>query len=293
MLYRGSSQSCLNCGSLLSGRFCAHCGQKDERHVRSLWHFLREATEGITHADTRLWRTLRSLLTRPGLVTQDYFLGRRERYLPAVRLYLVVSIIFFLLAGLLGRNGTPIIIDASDLGADTTTQETSEQQAARLCDQIQYRGPWASSMEPRLRAGCRKSLADQGRSLISVLLHNIPRALFVVLPLLALLMKCLYLRRRRHFVEHLLFFVHNHSVAFLLLSGVLLVGAIPALSALENLLTFAVIVYLGWYLFASMRRYYGESRPRTLLKYLALGATYMVLLFSALVVTALISVATL
>ena len=178
MLYRGSSQSCLNCGSLLSGRFCAHCGQKDERHVRSLWHFLREATEGITHADTRLWRTLRSLLTRPGLVTQDYFLGRRERYLPAVRLYLVVSIIFFLLAGLLGRNGTPIIIDASDLGADTTTQETSEQQAARLCDQIQYRGPWASSMEPRLRAGCRKSLADQGRSLISVLLHNIPRALF-------------------------------------------------------------------------------------------------------------------
>ena len=58
--------SCLNCHEPLKGRYCSACGQRHEQHIHSLREFLAEATEVITHADSRLWRTLSPLLFRPG-----------------------------------------------------------------------------------------------------------------------------------------------------------------------------------------------------------------------------------
>ena len=95
---------CRNCRQELTGRYCAACGQKHDPHIHKLRHFLGEAFEGLTHADSRLWRTLRLLVTRPGALTFEYFAGRRASYLPPVRFYLVISLLFFLLAeGLPGQ----------------------------------------------------------------------------------------------------------------------------------------------------------------------------------------------
>jgi hypothetical protein len=93
-----TSARCENCGAAVSGRYCATCGQRLEPPLHSLWHFSRTATEDLTHADSRLWRTLGALLFRPGYLTREFLAGRRARYLPPVRLYLVVSVVFFLWA---------------------------------------------------------------------------------------------------------------------------------------------------------------------------------------------------
>ena len=87
---------CGNCGAALTGRFCAACGQRQQPHVQLLVHFVAEGIEGVTHADSRLWRSLGYLLTRPGLLTREFLEGRRARYLPPFRLYLVISVVFFL-----------------------------------------------------------------------------------------------------------------------------------------------------------------------------------------------------
>ncbi|HPF25644.1 MAG TPA: hypothetical protein PK159_03545, partial [Steroidobacteraceae bacterium] len=105
-------------------------------------------------------------------------------------------------------------------------------------------------------------------------------------------MKLLYRRPRRYFIEHLLFFIHIHSVVFFLFALLLIVSAIPGLRALENPLWVALVIYLSWYLYKAMRRFYGESRARTLTKFAALGVVYTVLMISALVLTVLVSVAT-
>ena len=93
-----ASPRCDNCGAAVSGRYCAACGQRLEPPVHTLWHFTRAATEDLTHADSRLWRTLGALLLRPGHLTGEFLAGRRARYLPPVRLYLVISVVFFLWA---------------------------------------------------------------------------------------------------------------------------------------------------------------------------------------------------
>src|SRR6516225_4826461 len=105
---RAASAQCENCGAVVSGRYCAACGQRVEPPLHSLWHFTKTATEDLTHADSRLWRTLGALLFRPGYLTREFLAGRRARYLPPVRLYLVISVLFFLWAS--ATPAGPVII---------------------------------------------------------------------------------------------------------------------------------------------------------------------------------------
>ena len=80
--------------SPLSGRYCSTCGQRADTAAHSVGHFLHELTEALTHADSRVWGTLLPLLRRPGFLTREYFAGRRARYLPPLRLYLFMSVLF-------------------------------------------------------------------------------------------------------------------------------------------------------------------------------------------------------
>src|ERR1700739_4662032 len=73
---------CANCGAALAGRYCAQCGQAVEPPVHSLWHFGKVATEDLTHADSRLWRTLAALLFKPGRLTAEFLAGTGARCLP-------------------------------------------------------------------------------------------------------------------------------------------------------------------------------------------------------------------
>src|SRR5689334_11555151 len=98
---------CANCGQPLAGEYCAACGQRHEPHVHTVGHFAAEAFESISHADSRVWRTLLYLLIRPGYLTSEFFAGRRVRYLPPFRLYLVISVVFFIVVGLGGGEDKP------------------------------------------------------------------------------------------------------------------------------------------------------------------------------------------
>lgn len=90
--------NCLNCGSALSGQYCGDCGQRSQNRLISIWELIRDAFGDLFEVDSRLWRTLVPLLLKPGHLTWDYLQGRRARYMPPFRMYLVLSVIFFLVA---------------------------------------------------------------------------------------------------------------------------------------------------------------------------------------------------
>jgi len=278
--------TCANCGASVPGRFCGRCGQRVQHEIHSVWHFTQEATEDLTHADSRLWSTMFALLFKPGFLTREFLAGRRVRYLPPLRLYLVLSVLFFVsIAGhhnpraiaLKEHNGTKTYefvspTDDPDLAAKAG--ETPEERADRICKD-DYEGPARRFLQPFVKKGCRRSVLDNGHTIYEALLHNLPRAMFIFLPALAVVMKLMYWRPRRYYVEHLLFFVHNHAFAFLLFGlYVLLLRIVPA--ALEDWLTLIVWLYFPYYLFVSMRRVYGQGRFLTFVKYTALGFTYFI-----------------
>ncbi len=92
------SPNCLNCGTHLTGQYCGRCGQRATSRFISVWELLRDAFGDLFELDSRLWRTLAPLLVRPGLLTKDYLEGRRARYMPPFRMYLVLSLLFFVVA---------------------------------------------------------------------------------------------------------------------------------------------------------------------------------------------------
>jgi len=307
LLAPAAAERCENCGSEVVQRYCGACGQRLDPPVHSLWHFSQLAAEDLTHADSRLWRTLAALLFKPGHLTAEFLAGRRARYLPPVRLYLVLSLAFFLFAAAtqpkfavlkLGEDpehpgqtvyragpvaATPIVTPGS--------AETPEQRAARMCKDVNYSGPGAAALEPLMLSTCHKTIEDNGRHLTEIFLHNVPRAMFVFLPAIAGIMMLLYWRPRRYYVEHLLLLVHNHAFIFL---SVMLAWALGLLvHGLPGALVFALTVYFLWYVFRSMRVTYQQGRVRTWGKLLVLVLFYFVFGMFMLVATSLYSAATL
>lgn len=322
---------CYNCDAPIAGPFCSACGQRTGTRSLSLGHLLQEAVGDVYHLDSRLWRTLRLLLFKPGSLTLDYLAGRRERYVPPFRLYLVVSLLLFLFTPEASdvdlvpmQFSTPATVQkAIDATKATLTakrveiarlgsndarvemiatleerlrEQTDELRAVKavsgkpdvFCDRAQFEFFSSKRFEPRLRAACHKIEADHGKSLFAAFLHNLPKMMFLFLPLLALFNMILYLRSKRYYVEHLLFFVHLHVFIFLMFVLIILgnhvLALVPGGVHPPGIVTFLVVMSILSYVYLALRRFYGQGRVKTFIKFGFLLAAYSI----TLVVTTLI-----
>ncbi len=271
------SADCLNCGARLLGPYCSLCGQRHEPHPPTVGHLLGETFETLTHADSRLWRTLRTLLARPGALTREWSARHRAGYLPPIRLYLVLSVVFFLMVAL-GAGG-------GDAGRDGGI----EMDLPGECSGLEYRGPFGATVGPMMIEACRKVARQGFAAFQDGFFRNLPKAMFVLLPLVAASMLLLYWRPRRLYAEHLLHLVHNQSAIYaaFIVEGAL-AFALP--QAFAGPLSFALVAYLVWYCYRSMRVCYGQSRSITLMKYATIASVYMVLASVLLLFTGLASV---
>ena len=335
----GASQHCLNCGTRLRGQYCGNCGQRSRSRLISLWELVSDAFGDLFELDSRLWQTLIPLMGRPGRLTRDYLQGRRARFMPPFRMYLVLSLLFFLVAFFDPREELGLLFEAQpevaapaesdeesvDAEADAAAavaeamdevDEVLEQLAEdgiviggelpedldideddfrfELGTEIESDGECnfdASDLEDlpgwlarrltveRLKRICEKTRLDDGRALVDSLIDNIPAALIVLLPLMALVLKVLYPLSKRYYVEHLLFFVHFHAFFFLLLSLQILFARVGGMLAIPEAIVVLTLVfssfYVPIYLFVAMRRVYGQGRIITFLKYFVLLIAYL------------------
>jgi len=106
----------------------------------------------------------------------------------------------------------------------------------------------------------------------------VPAALFVLLPLMALVLKILYPLSKRYYVEHLLFVVHYHSFVFLILSLQVLFTRLGSLLRVPetpiDVTVLAASLYVPVYLYKALRRVYEQGRAFTILKFLILTFAY-------------------
>lgn len=287
----GDTPNCLNCGVRLRGQYCASCGQRSQSRLISLWELISDAFGDLFELDSRLWRTLVPLAIRPGHLTHDYLSGRRASYMPPFRMYLVMSLIFFVIAFFDPREELSLLFEAPSDSAAPDAQKITEIDAAVEFDEsdcdIDAGGLdempdfLARRLTPeRLQHICEQTQIDGGRALIDKMVDNIPIALITLLPIMALVLKALYPLSRRYYVEHLLFFVHFHAFFFLILTLQILVARFAGLlripEVIMTLTMVAVAIYVPIYLFVAMRRVYGQGRLVTFVKYVVLTITYAV-----------------
>lgn len=307
-------ERCMNCDAVLTGQYCGDCGQRGQSRLISLFELVRDAFGDLFEFDSRIWRTLIPLAIRPGRLTLDYLNGRRARYMPPFRMYLVLSLAFFVIAFFDPQRSLGILFaDDSGEAAETVpadVEDTSETAAVgeepddavdgpvridfgdgeRDFRDCEIEGYDASDMpdwlarrftKARLQAACRNIVGEDGagwQSVLDGIVENVPAGLFVLLPFMALVLKLLYPFSRRYYVEHLLFVIHYHSFVFLLLTLGVLFGRLLALlglpAAMGEFASVAGSIYIVVYLYRSLRRVYGQGHLLTLPKFFALVVIY-------------------
>lgn len=93
-------KTCLNCSQESEAKYCPACGQSMDVKISTVWHFISETLDVIYNFDSKVWQSILPLIFKPGKLTNEYIAGRRVRYLPPFRLYLILSILFFLVAAI-------------------------------------------------------------------------------------------------------------------------------------------------------------------------------------------------
>lgn len=89
--------ACTNCGAEAADVYCARCGeQQPGHHDLSVGHVAHEVFHELVHVDSKLFTTLRDLLIKPGFLTEEYFAGRKSRYIAPLRLFLTLFALQFL-----------------------------------------------------------------------------------------------------------------------------------------------------------------------------------------------------
>jgi hypothetical protein len=294
---------CASCGATLTGPFCAVCGQPVEIHRRSVTHLTRDFVNDIASFDARILRTARALLFKPGELAKAFREGRTQPFVPPVRLYLFVSLIFFLVLSLSSVAIFQIVLVSkperviAEKGRFYLTQPGGGRQEvpARYNDGKQHysinsqlvffaregslHGRLAEEAQRRLVESTTVALnknRDERASVIArtvlattlklakdpavlngALTTWIPRALFLLLPIFALLLAAFYWRQRKtlYFVDHLVFSLGFHSFGFaLLLVAAGLAQVIPG-----DAVAWLSVTILVAYLLLAMKRAYGQN----------------------------------
>lgn len=79
------SASCLNCGHVLTGKYCSNCGQRHRGTDLDAGEIVAETFDSVVRIDGKLWRTIIELTKNPGAVAKNYANGKRARYVNPLR----------------------------------------------------------------------------------------------------------------------------------------------------------------------------------------------------------------
>ena len=293
--------ACLNCGVPLAGPFCSACGQRNIPPYPSLRELVVDAFWELSGWDGRFAATVRELFRHPGMLTREFLEGRRARYISPLRLYLMASLVYFLSAALVSKDGG---LKVATTGISDSTAPRSASAAppagsapARVAGAVSASvrsGSAPDSVKAAqafrdiakapaiLRPFLRRLVVDP-KGFQHGLAEAMPRLFFVLVPVFAGIVALFY--RGRKYPEHLYFAIHVHSFVFLVL--LLKVAAqITHVAALSGITSLVVFLWIPTYFTVAFRRLYGGSVTGTLVREAGIGILY----FGASVVALLVTI---
>ena len=275
------SQRCLNCGAEMLGPFCAQCGQRDIPPYPSVRELVTDAFWELSGWDGRFAATARTLVRSPGRLTIDFLEGRRARYISPLRLYLLASLLYFLVAAAAPQVSTRegIVISGAMVQVDTGTSAGKVGAAARQARDGQITQAQRDSAlkqlqnaPPIIRPILARAISDS-KGFQRSLLQTMPRVLFALVPIFAAILMLFY--RRRKYPEHLYFGLHLHAFFFVALT-------VAAAAKFSHLYSFAgvvaafVAVWILAYAVTAARRVYGGSWGTTIAKGIGVTVLYSI-----------------
>lgn len=357
--FRG--EKCLNCDQKLdkSDRYCPNCSQLNSTKKVHFKDLFNEFFGSLFAYDGKIMLTLRVLLFRPGVMSKEYVSGKRMKYANPFRFYLSVSIIFFLLSGLLSKindytksyqeeikqstlsqniktmddpETTKIVEDAlresnikipdsalinlnagsftkvnkkvtyhSEASLDTLYRGQRLYQKTRIYNDFYSKNKNLKPHEALHQIGHNNNVfnrwlykkvidfnffKDNRDVAYNYFISKLPIVIFLFMPVFALFIKLIYIRKNRFtYMEHLVFAFHVQSMFFVLFIFSKLFDYVFVTSLFSSL---AIFVF-AFYLYKAMRRFYEQGRIKTFVKFMILNGLFTILASFAAIGYALLS----
>ena len=180
--------TCPECETILVGDHCHGCGEKrPEARDLTLRHFFSEAAQELTSVEhSKVYHTIRALLVRPGLLTNEWVAGRRRRYLKPLNLCLaIITLNFFVYS---------VYKPVSMFDIEKFIKESKREDSMKVFERFAAKKKM-SVPELFERVGDRW---QRNMSLLALLFVGG----------FALVLQVVFFLRRRYFVEHLVFSMH-------------------------------------------------------------------------------------
>ncbi len=315
------SKHCLNCKEEINDHnYCPNCGQLNSDKRLTLFQIFKEFLGDYFTFDSKFFRSLVPLLISPGHLTREYLKGRRVTYIFPLRLYLFTTFLFFFVATVNTKMDFVKFIKSDGLkdstkvdkavkdSLDNEKKSFEELIKSRVNEDVAYSidstisskkvkvsGPGFkfsfNENDKKEQSAFERYMNNKGKYLASLkdgsgmfwkeVINQLPKVMFLLLPLFACFLKLLYVRRKILYVEHLVFSLHIHTFIFIMLIIVSLISNIYV--------TFAIIFLIFLYIFLALYNFYEQSIMKSIFKYFILMAFYFISLIPAFVVLVLLA----
>ncbi|SHE83365.1 DUF3667 domain-containing protein [Pedobacter caeni] len=334
-------KNCLNCGHTVEDHFCPHCGQENIIVEEDALHMIVHATADYFHFESKFFGTIKPLLVKPGWLTQQYVAGKRVSFIHPIRLYIFVSIVFFLVILSGGHKAEKHIKEAPEAKTEKQKKDSLPKDGLTIFKEGMSRVPMPGKLRDSVISNINKNAGnrekekesdiayfdiddmvrsnefatpeeydkyqktlpkekrdgfienyfkkrgielqdypgDVGKKMVEDFVHNLPKMMFLLLPLFAILLKLVYIRKKKYYYEHLIYSFHLHSALFLSVLITLLLSWVTGFLFDSGLFfQWVCFFYIMWYIYRSLRTFYGSKRWVTAFKifFLFIGYTILV-----------------
>jgi len=311
------SDVCLNCNQELNGEnFCPNCGQLNNCAKPTAKQLFYEALENLFAFDSKFYLSIWPLMRRPGQLSLDVVNGQRVKFLPPIRLFLLVTIIMLALNSLTDRfsrswndiehlkpsDESVFVTNADSTNGSNDLQLTfSDDASGNTLEKIyQYvvKHP-DNNLEEGLKSlelpntfwnrffysSFLKLTIMKAADFKNYIQSNFLIILLLFIPFVAILLKALYFYKKEYYyVDHFIFSLHTQTAFFVFVIAFIVVSWF-----FSDWVFLVIFIGFPVYLFLALKRFYKQKKRYTFINFLALNAAFAVVAIFFILFVSLVS----
>jgi len=274
---------CPNCGETEVGKYCPNCGQSNKDFNKPVKEIISDLLDSI-NLDIRIINTLFPFFFKPGFLSQEYFKGKRKKYVPPMRMYLFFSVVFFFLAQYSGNlhdkqenekkeikninqsaitfnglfnNEEVFTIDTSSVDSinkSITLDGLSKENKEKIIQEVVNDTTVSDGIKDMIIGGLNAS--EKKELFRNRFLKYISYVLFLLMPLFASLLALILWKSKKLYVHHLIFSINFHSFVFGLSSLIIILSLILPANFASNIWILLWVIPI--YLMFGIRQFYNR-----------------------------------
>ncbi len=268
---KGKSQNmvekghCITCGTELLGDYCYRCGEKRVHPAKdySIIKFVEQVLDGITHLNSKFFKSFWLLLIKPGFLTSEYIKGRRAPYMKPIQLFIVAGLLFYFFF--------PAVFM---FYSNVNNMETGYAHNNRMVNVARY------DLESKVnqKAEARKAtVAEIIYETHKEAAHKSKAMLFVLFPFLGAVVYLLFRNSINYYVPHIIFVIHSFTFFIIFQMGFIFSMITIGFNDDDMNMLYLAFGFLI-YLFLAVRKTYESSWIVSFIKSLFVWISFIVLL---------------